>query len=82
MRLASKHSRSKILSPKELRAHPPLLLDLTSDVVVLYDSGILKEELGKLKMRLKELGARKVKTGDSWFWILKPDVKLGEEVEL
>lgn len=71
-----------ILTPEELKRHPPLLLDLTTDVVILYDKGILREELDKLRMRLKELGAKRIKTKDSWFWILKPDVRLGEEVEL
>lgn len=71
-----------VLSPKELEAHPPILLDLTTDAIILYDTGILAEELEKLRRRLKELGARKVKAGDSWFWILKPDLRLGEEVEL
>jgi len=71
-----------ILTPEELRAHPPILLDLTADVRIFYDTGILKEELEKIRLRLKELGAKKIKTGDSWFWILKPDLCLGEEVEL
>ena len=71
-----------ILTPEELRAHPPILLDLTADVQIFYDTGILKEELEKIRLRLKELGAKKIKTGDSWFWILKPDLCLGEEVEL
>lgn len=71
-----------ILTPEELRAHPPILLDLTTDVLIFYDTGILKEELEKIRLRLRELGAKKIKTGDSWFWILKPDLKLGEEVEL
>ncbi len=71
-----------VLTPEELKAHPPILLDLTTDVLILYDTGVLAQELEKLRRRLKELGAKKVKTGDSWFWILKPDLKLGEEVEL
>lgn len=71
-----------VLTPEELKAHPPILLDLTTDALILYDIGVLAEELERLKGRLKELGARRVKTGDSWFWILKPDLKLGEEVEL
>jgi predicted nucleotidyltransferase len=74
--------REIILTPEELRAHPPILLDLTTDAVIFYDTGILEEEFAKIRQRLKELGARKVKTGDSWFWILKPDLRLGEEVEL
>ncbi len=71
-----------ILAPIELRAHPPILLDLTTDVIIIYDTGILKEELDKLKKRLEELGAKRVMREDSWFWILKPDLKLGEIVEL
>lgn len=71
-----------VLTPEELRRHPPLLLDMTTDAVILHDEGILSEELEKLKRRLKELGAKKIRTGDTWFWILKPDLKLGEELEL
>ena len=55
---------------------------MTTDAVILHDEGILSEELEKLKRRLKELGAKKIRTGDTWFWILKPDLKLGEELEL
>ncbi|MEM2924751.1 MAG: nucleotidyltransferase domain-containing protein [Methanocellales archaeon] len=71
-----------ILTPEELKKHPPLLLDLTVEVIILHDSGILNEELEKLRSRLRELGARRIETGDSWFWILKPDLRLGEELEL
>ena len=69
-----------IFSPDELKAHPPVLLDLTTDSIILYDTGILAEELAKVKKRLKELGSKKVKIKDSWFWILKPDLRLGESV--
>jgi predicted nucleotidyltransferase len=69
-----------IFSPDELKAHPPILLDLTTDSIILYDTGILAEELAKIKKKLKELGSKKVKIKDSWFWILKPDIRLGENV--
>jgi len=69
-----------IFTPDELKAHPPVLLDLTTDSIILYDTGILAEELDKIKKRLKELGSKKVKIKDSWFWILKPDVRPGESV--
>ena len=65
-----------------LARHPPLLLDLTTDAIILHDTGVLSRELGRLRLRLEELGAQKIKTGSTWFWILKPDLKLGEEVEL
>jgi len=69
-----------IFSPDELKNHPPILLDLTTDSIILYDTGILAEELAKVKKRLKELGSKKVKIKDSWFWILKPDIIPGERV--
>jgi predicted nucleotidyltransferase len=43
-----------ILTPEELKAHPPILLDLTTDAVILYDKGILREELEKLREKLKQ----------------------------
>jgi len=65
-----------------LARHPPLLLDLTTDAIILYDTGVVSRELERLKKRLEELGAKKIRTGCTWFWILKPDLKLGEVVEL
>ncbi len=69
-----------IFSTGELRSHPPILLDLTTDSIILYDTGILGNEISKIKKRLKELGSRKIKLKDSWFWILKPDIKPGENI--
>lgn len=71
-----------VLTPEELKKHPPILLDLTEDAVILYDTGILKEEIENLKRRLESLGAKRIRTGNTWFWILKPDLKLDEELEL
>ena len=71
-----------ILTSEELKWHPPILLDLTTDAVILYDEGILSEELEKLRKKLGKLKAKKIKHNESWFWILKPDLKLGEVVEL
>ena len=48
-----------ILTPEELKAHPPILLDLTTDALILYDKGVLSEELDRLRKRLRELGAKK-----------------------
>lgn len=73
-----------ILSIDELREHPPLLLDLTTDALVLFDKDrIFQEEIEQVKRRLKELGARKVLVGrNRWYWILKPDLKRGETVTI
>ncbi len=71
-----------VLTPAELARHPPLLLDLTTDAIILYDTGVISQELERLQKRLEELGAKKIRTGSTWFWILKPDLKLGEVLEL
>jgi len=72
-----------ILTPEEVKRHPPILLDLTEEGVILYDrGGFLREELEALKMRLRELGARRVKGREGWYWLLKPDAKLGEVVRI
>jgi len=72
-----------LLTEEEFKAHPPLLLDLVTDARVLYDTGVFAEEMEVLRERLEAYGARKVYAQDgSWFWILKPDLRLGEVVEL
>jgi predicted nucleotidyltransferase len=71
-----------VLTLDELARHSPLLLDLTTDAIILYDTGVVSIELERLKKRLDELGAKKIRTGTTWFWILKPDLKLGEVLEL
>ncbi len=72
-----------LLTEEEFKAHPPLLLDLVTDARVLYDTGVFAREMEKLRERLEEHGAQKVYARDgSWFWILKPDLRLGEVVEL
>ena len=73
-----------IFSPEEIKHHPPLLLDLTSDVYILYDKeDFLKNELQTLQETFAKLGTKKVTLPNGeWFWILKPKTKLHEAVEL
>lgn len=78
------HVQPVILSIDELREHPSLLLDLTTDALILFDKDrIFQEEIEQVKRRLEELGARKVLLGrNRWYWILKPDLKKGETVTI
>ncbi|MBS7622716.1 nucleotidyltransferase domain-containing protein [Candidatus Bathyarchaeota archaeon] len=71
------------LTPEEIEMHPPILLDMVEDSVILYDRmGFLKSTLNKIRDRLKEMGARKVSAKKGYFWILKPDAKPNEVVEV
>lgn len=71
-----------IFSYSKFKAHPSLLIDLTTNIVVLYGNDILIEEINIIRKKLQNLGAKKIECKDSWFWLLKPDLKLGEDVEL
>ena len=72
-----------LLTPEEVEKHPPILLDLTIDGAPLIDrGGFMANELEKLKERLKELGAIRVRSKHGWYWILKPGAKLGEVIKV
>jgi hypothetical protein len=71
------------LTPKETMAHPPILLDACDDAFLAYDrNGFLEGVLKDIRRRLKELNARKVKASKGYYWVLKPDAKLSEVVEI
>ena len=72
-----------IFAPEEASKHPPIMLDIIDDGIILHDrEEFLERILDDIRNRLKELGARKVKTQKGWYWTLKPDAKLGEEVRI
>jgi len=70
-------------TPEEASRITPLYLDLVEDSIILYDrDDFMKKVLDRLRRRLEELGARRIWRGKSWYWILKPDLKFGEVLEI
>jgi Nucleotidyltransferase domain. len=70
-------------TPEEAEKFSPLYLDMVYDAVILYDRNyFFTRILQKLRDRLKELGAERVKMGKKWYWVLKKDSRFGETVEL
>jgi hypothetical protein len=70
-------------TPEEVEAGSPLFLDMVEDARILHDpDGFLAGHLGRLRERLRALGARRVWLGNAWYWELKPDLKPGEVIEL
>ena len=56
---------------------------MVEDAIILYDrGGFFGEVLGRLRRRLEELGARRVRLGRRWYWVLKGDFRFGEVVEI
>jgi predicted nucleotidyltransferase len=71
------------LTPKEVEKHPPILLDIIEDGIILYDKKeFLKNVLNEIKRKLKILGAKRISTSKGKYWILKPNLKLGEEIKI
>ncbi|MEM2896393.1 MAG: nucleotidyltransferase domain-containing protein [Candidatus Bathyarchaeia archaeon] len=72
-----------IKSRKEASRTSPLYLDLVEDAIILYDKdGFFKKILERLKKRLEELGAERVRIGKKWYWNLKEDYEFGERIEI
>jgi len=68
---------------EELRRDPRIMLDMVDENIVIYDDGVFNELISKLKMKLKQWGARRVWIDDEhWYWELKPDWERGERIEL
>jgi hypothetical protein len=73
-----------VMSKREAEENHYVFLDMVQDSTILFDDGdYFKGRLSALNKRLSSLGSRKVLLADgSWYWDLKPDLKLGEEFVL
>jgi len=70
-------------TPEEIKMGSLLFLDLVEDAKILYDKeDFFKKELEKIKETLKNLGAKRYWLGNAWYWVLKPHIKPGENIEL
>jgi hypothetical protein len=73
-----------IFSIKETEENHYIFLDMIEDSLILYDKkNYFKKKLSLLKNRLSFLGSKKISLDDgTWYWDLKPDIKMGEEFVL
>ncbi|MGB9728166.1 MAG: nucleotidyltransferase domain-containing protein [Nitrososphaeria archaeon] len=70
-----------ILTPDEVKEHPPILLDMVEDGIILYDdNNFLSSIIDEVKERLKRLGSKRIRLKHGWYWLLKPEAKFGEEI--
>jgi predicted nucleotidyltransferase len=61
----------------------PLFLDMVYSSKVLFDrDNLFRNYLRGLKRKMKKLGSRREKRGNAWYWILKPDYKQGDIIDL
>lgn len=84
----SKQGISTVLSPviktkDEVLAGSLLFLDMIDDARILYDrNNFFAGFLDRFQKRLQVMGAKKVKRGGAWYWVLKEDYKAGETFEI
>ncbi len=71
------------LSVEEALQFRPIYLDMVDDALVLYDRNeFFKKLMASMSNLLQKLGSQKVRLGrKSWFWMLKPNVTIGEVIE-
>lgn len=72
------------LQESEIKKHPPILLDLVEDAIILYDKNqFLESELTIIKSKLIKMNAKRVFINEeNWYWDLKPGYKFGEAIEI
>ncbi len=73
-----------ILTEGQAKVFRPLYIDVVFDAKILYDrNDFMKNILEKVRKRLEELGARRVRIGKKWVVVLKPEkYRIGDKILL
>lgn len=72
-----------IKTPEEASRFSPLYLDMIEDAVVVYDENSFFENiLVKLREKLEQLGAERVRIGRKWYWRLKKNYRFGDVISI
>ena len=70
-------------TPAELEAGSLLYLDMVDQARLLVDKGgLLRAFLDRLGARLAATGAKRVHKGGGHYWVLAPDFRWGDRIEL
>lgn len=72
-----------LFTTEELQDTKPIFLDMVEDGLILLDDGTFKKKQEEVRQRMKELGTHKVILEDGdYYWVIKPGLRLGEEVTI
>ncbi|MEM4484149.1 MAG: nucleotidyltransferase domain-containing protein [Candidatus Methanomethylicia archaeon] len=69
-------------TPMEASKISPIYLDMVEDAIIIYDKNFMVNILNRLRNKLNELGAERIRMGKGWYWILKKNYKFGEVIEI
>lgn len=68
---------------EEVLRGSPLFLDMLDSAKILFErDGFFRIYLEGLRRKMEKLGSRRVRRGNAWYWILKPDYRHGDIIEL
>lgn len=75
---------SLVLTRAEADQNRYLYLDLTREALLLFDrDGFFRTRLAQMQARMRELGSVRIELPDgTWYWDVKPDLRIGEVFEL
>lgn len=70
-----------VFSEKEAEENHYVFLDMVEEAIILYDkNNYFKKRLSFIGERLSAMGSKKLSLEDgSWYWDLKPDLRIGDE---
>jgi predicted nucleotidyltransferase len=72
-----------IKTPDEVSLGSPLFLDMVAEAKISFDrSDFFRTYLEELEVKLRRMGARKVRFKGGSYWLLKPDYQPGDIIEL
>lgn len=72
-----------LFTPEEIQDTKPIFLDMVEDGEILLDNGTFRDKLDDIKKSMSKLNSRKIMCEDgTWYWELKPGMKLGEVITL
>lgn len=71
-----------VLTTPECRRIPPILMDVATEGVVIWDGGGVASLLSEIRQRMAHAGVKRVELPDGRrYWDLRPGMRLGEVVE-
>lgn len=75
---------SPLIKTKEEAAYgSPLFLDISEEGKILYDrDNFFHDYISKFKSKLQHMGSKKINFKGGYYWLLKPDYKHGDMIEL
>ena len=72
-----------VFTADEIKDHPPILLDISQEGIILFDKeNFLRKQLTQVRETLARLGSSKKITPHGHYWMLKPDIKPGEIINI